>query len=245
MGEDELRLDDLTEFSSLYIQWPEHLIDADAKPLALVLHTLVTCLCHKADHEGGRLPYPTLFALDEITRYHVPALPQYISTMLGRGMAALLYAQSFAQLVSKYREAEATVIEGNCGVEMYYRPQSDTAEKLERELGQVSLPSERVSRRLSNLERTVSQGEQSRPLMTRDEIRLLKEDQTLILTDSHRPILARRVNPFKVKWLRQRLDLPLLEVTRREVVPSPEPRKEVSPTAFFDFDEAELGQILK
>lgn len=241
MGEDEIALEDLTDLSTLYIQWPEHLLDADAKPLALLLHVIVTCLCNKADREGGRLPYPTLLALDEITRYQVPALPQYISTMLGRGMAALLYAQSFSQLVHTYGEAQATVIEDNCGVEMYYRPQSDTSEKLEKELGQVSLPSERVSRRLKDHERTVSQGEQSRPLMTREEIRRLQDDQTLILSDSHRAILAKRINPFKVRWLKGRLDLPLLELEHREVVEVPELRQEVSPTAFFDFDEAELG----
>jgi type IV secretory pathway TraG/TraD family ATPase VirD4 len=244
MSETDVTLSQLSVPSTLYIQWPEKYLDADAKPLALILHVLVTCLCDKADKRGGKLLCPTLLALDEITRYHVPALPKYISTMLGRGMSALLYAQSFSQLVKQYGETGATIIEDNCGVEMYYKPQSGSAKKLENELGQVSLKSERVSKRLKNHERTVAQGEQSRPLMTQDEIRLLKEDQTLILADSHRAILAKRLDPYTGSFLKRRLNLlaPPLESKREvKVIKAKEAKQEVSSAAFFDFDEAELN----
>ena len=108
----------------------------------------------------------------------------------------------------------------------------------------MSLKSERVSKRLKNHERTVAQGEQSRPLMTQDEIRLLKEDQTLILADSHRAILAKRLDPYADPFLKRRLYLlaPPLESKRKaKVIKAKEVKQEISSTAFFDFDEAELN----
>ena len=247
MSGSDFAAEDLLKPCTLYLAWPEADLDADAKPLALVLHSLITCLCTLADRRGGRLPAPVLLALDEAPRYVVPALPKYLATMQGRGLSALMYAQSSAQFAVNYGARNAHTIQSTATVTVYLRPQLEDAERIVRQLGTVTLPGERRSRRRGG-DDVRTEHDHQRPLLSVDEVMRLKRDQMLVLTGVHRPVLAERLRYYADPRLKGRAAGPPLLLPPREPRPdaTPAPQKpqpgtaKKAPGTFHTFDEAEL-----
>jgi type IV secretion system protein VirD4 len=77
-----------------------------------------------------------LLALDEAGRTPIPKLPDYIATIAGRGMSALLYVQSLSQLGEVYGDKGAETILDNCRTQIYYpTPNVKTQEYVSRLAG--------------------------------------------------------------------------------------------------------------
>ena len=186
--------------TTVYLSWPEELVDANAGPLALILHGLITGMNREAD-KGRKAAVPTLFLLDEATRYYVPALPTYITTMLGRGISALIYIQDEQQLHLSYPRSAKTII-NNCKAKLYFSPAGETAEALSRALGHVSTTV--TSRQLKD--RSRSEHHLKRELMTADEINVeLGADEVILSVDGFRKVRGRRLEWFKNAKLKRRL----------------------------------------
>ena len=192
--------------TTLYLSWPEDLLRSSARPLQLILHGLVTGLCRNVDR--GRVPaVPTLLLLDEAAQYRIPALPTYITTMLGRWICALLYVQDEAQLRTCYFD-DAPVITANCTAKMYFAPSGATAKQLSESLGHVSTKT--VSRQVGK-GRTVSH--YKRELMTPDEITVSVGPEEVILRfDGFHTVRGKRLQWFKDPVLKRRLKRPLLDI---------------------------------
>lgn len=244
MAASDFSVEDLLEPCTLYLAWPEADLDADAKPLALLLHSLITCLCALADCRGGRLPSRVLLALDEAPSYVVPALPRYLATMQGRGLSALLYAQSSSQFAQNYGARNALTIQNTAKVKVYLQPQLEDAERIVKQLGTVVASGERKSRRRGG-EDVRTEHEQQRPFLSVDEVMRLKDQQMLVLTGSYRPILAERLRYYKDSCLKKRVGGPPLPLPPRlaltRAAPNPEPAlEEGAPATFHAFDEEAL-----
>ena len=192
--------------TTVYLSWPEDLLQSSARPLQLVLHGLVTGLCRNFDR--GRVPtVPTLLLLDEAAQYRIPALPTYITTMLGRWICVLLYVQDEAQLRTCYHD-DAPVITANCTAKMYFAPSGATAKGLSESLGHVSAKT--VSRQVGK-GKTVSHFK--RELMTPDEITVSVGPEEVILRfDGFHTVRGKRLQWFKDPVLRRRLKRPPLDI---------------------------------
>ena len=244
----DFELEDLLQPSTLYLTWPQHYLDADAAPLSLVLHSLVTALSVYADAQDAALPRRMLFALDEASQYQVPALPKYISTMQGRGMFALIYVQSSAQLGALYGDRAAQIIRDNCKLEVFYQPQPSDALALSERLGKVTLRGERRSKKqAAPRSRSKAEAEQHRPLLTPDELTRLPEDEALVFIDGRRPAKVKKLLFFKEHVLRARAELAPPALTPYAALPSPtasQPRQEAPKAAertFIAFDAERFG----
>ena len=245
MSGGDFMVEDLLKPCTLYLAWPEADLDADAKPLALILHSLITCLCHLADRRGGRLPSPVLLALDEAPRYVVPALPKYLATMQGRGISALMYAQSSTQFAQNYGTKNAHTLQSTATVKVYLQPQLEDAERIVKQLGTVTLAGERKSRRRGG-EDVRTEHDHQRPLLSVDEVMRLKDEQMLVLTGVYRPVLAERLRYYNDPRLEKRVGgsppplLPRPQLPDAPLTPPETQATDKAPHAFHTFDEGEL-----
>ena len=192
--------------TNLYLVWPEALTGSSAKPLALVLSSLIASMCEKADKVGSA-DVPTLLLLDEATSYSVPSLPKYITTMLGRGIAAMMFVQSVGQLNDRYQGKARTIVE-NCRARLYFGPDGDTAKEVSEALGFSSIKS-RSHQKGHN--RTTEQYVK-RELMTPDEVSRLGDDEAILFFRGLRPVLGKRIEWFKDPVLKKRLKRPPLPI---------------------------------
>ena len=191
--------------TTVYLSWPEELLRSNSRPMSLIMHGLITGMCRAFDR-GDMPKVPTAFLLDEATQYRIPALPTYITTMLGRWMCAIICVQDEAQLSMSYPKA-APIITSNCKAKMYIAPSGETAKKLSEALGFVS--EKTVSRQVGR-GRTVSHFK--RELMTPDELNLLGADEVILRIDGHHMVRGKRIEWFKEPKLKQRLAGPPLEI---------------------------------
>lgn len=159
----------------------------------------------RLDPSERRADHPTLMMIEEAPRLgRMEAINEGVS--LDRGAANIQYmivAQSFNQLKDAYGEELANNILSNCRMKMMWgaATQSD-AEMISGLCGQrtvafqTSNTSESRSSGEGGKQKTVSQSiqEQSRDLVTPDEVSRISEDWTFVFTRGEAPLLLQRPN---------------------------------------------------
>ena len=72
-------------------------------------------LCDEADaSEGGRLPVPVRFMLDDFANLRLPDFDDVLSVIRSREISCTVVCQTVSQLEARYGEASANSIVGNC-----------------------------------------------------------------------------------------------------------------------------------
>jgi len=224
---------------TLYLSVPESELLALAPALKLVVASLMTALTRAYDN-GAALPVPLLWGLDEAGRVRVPKLPDYLSTLAGRNMSALLFVQDLSQLKEAYGEHGASTVLANCRTQVYHPTDDLTTAKLVSERsGRFDFSDWSVSRSrklLSHPSDSVKRGD--RPLITPDEVmNSLHPDEVIAFTRGTPPIRAWRLMPNTVQV--QPLPAPplkQLKVPRLRVV-APEPVEERERVSQRDVDD--------
>ncbi|MDW3651018.1 MAG: type IV secretory system conjugative DNA transfer family protein [Bacteroidia bacterium] len=128
-----------------------------------------------------RMPQPwhqDVFCLiDEAGVLYLPSLGNVISNVRKYRAGILLGIQQMSQLVHNFGPYEASTIAGNCFAKLYFTGQSGrSSEELEQRLGRYQYE--------DNQGRT-----QTRPLITRDEVRTMKQNQGLLMAGNYPPML--------------------------------------------------------
>ena len=212
--------------STLYLSVPESELIALAPALKLVIASLMTALTRAYDN-GAELPVPLLWGLDEAGRVRVPKLPDYLSTLAGRNMSALLFVQDLSQLKEAYGEHGASTVLANCRTQVYH-PTDDltTAKLISERSGRFDFSDWSVSqsrRFFSAASDSVKRGD--RPLITPDEVmNSLHPDEVVAFTRGTPPIRAWRLLPNTVQVQQvpapplKRLKVPKLRVVAPEPV---------------------------
>lgn len=72
------------------------------------------CAHADADCEGGRLPVPVRFMLDDFANLTLPGIDDILAVIRSREVSCTLICQTVSQLEARYGEAEANSIIGNC-----------------------------------------------------------------------------------------------------------------------------------
>ncbi len=92
-------------------------LDDSLVPLtSLFVRQAFSALCDYADTEceGGRLPVPVRFMLDDFANLTLPGFDHVLSVVRSREVSCTVICQTVSQLVARYGEAEANSIIGNC-----------------------------------------------------------------------------------------------------------------------------------
>lgn len=193
----------LVRETTVFFTFPERLLRSSSRVIALILEGLLSGMASHADENGGSGEVPCLVLMDEAAQYRVPSLPGYISTLLGRGIALLIYIQSEAQLRASYKE-DADVILDNCRSKLYWSPTLSTAKHLSSAFGYREVKQKSKSHQ-GNTESRVNESYVKRELMTPDEIMQIGPEEAFLLVLGYPPIRGKRIVWYEEKLLKQRL----------------------------------------
>ena len=170
--------------------------------LTIFFSQMIQHLYDFADKQGGALPQPTYFILDEFANIgKIPDFDKKISTSRSRKISFSVILQNLDQLEAVYEKSHETII-GNCDTTVFLGSNSQkTVEYFSKELGEktVSRDSWSVSKDKNMWRQGYNKSDQimARALMTPDELRRLDNDMCIIFEKGIKPIKAQKYYYFK------------------------------------------------
>ena len=205
-GNDFKAKDFYSNTTSLYLIFPESEAEATSKIFRITMLALMLGMIRAYDESPQTISRKVMLALDEVGRTPIPKLPDYIATIAGRGMSALLYVQSLSQLAEVYGDKGAETILDNCRTQIYYpTPNVKTQEYVSKLAGvrwyeDVTYTSgSSYGDSLFSGSDSYSEGISTRmnktELLESAQLRLMHQDYTLIFTANYPPIVAQRLDP--------------------------------------------------
>src|SRR4051794_33121715 len=178
---------------TVYLRWPERDLAALSPLVRLLWGSMLDELIATYDRQQGQGCRPVLMLIDEAGRTAIPALSEYATTVVGRGITLWVAIQALSQLEGGYGRARADTLRNNMETQLYYRPADlETAQYLERRLGRKSDFAH--SHTLRGGETQVEGfSEQAVPLLTAQEIMQLGDRDVIGFHRNLPPFRARRI----------------------------------------------------
>ncbi len=170
--------------------------------LTIFFSQMIQRLYDFADINGGALPQPTYFILDEFANIgKIPDFDKKISTSRSRKISFSVILQNLDQLEAVYEKSHETII-GNCDTTLFLGSNSQkTVEYFSKELGEktINRDSWSVSKDKHMWRQGYNKSDQvmARALMTPDELRRLDNDMCIIFEKGIKPIKAPKYYYFK------------------------------------------------
>ena len=219
---------------TVYIRWKEQ----DLLPLAplnrLYWGSWINELTSVYDRRQGRGCNPVLLLIDEGGRTAIPNLHDATSTVCGRGVSIWLAIQSLEQLSAVYGHDRATILQGNCDTQLYYRPNLlQTARYLEERLGMLSGYSRSTTLRHGEAA-SEALSERPIPLLASQDIGLMTDEEVIAWHRNYRPLKLKRMN-----WLEHPVLVARRNMTPPKVWPLP-PLKEITLQEPATVDDQEI-----
>ncbi len=175
--------------------------------LTIFFSQMIQRLYDFADLNGGALPQPTYFILDEFANIgRIPDFDKKISTSRSRKISFSVILQNLDQLEAVYEKSHETII-GNCDTTLFLGSNSQkTVEYFSKELGEktINRDSWSVSKDKHMWRQGYNKSDQvmARALMTPDELRRLDNDLCIIFEKGVKPIKAQKYYYFKYNTVR-------------------------------------------
>ncbi len=170
--------------------------------LTIFFSQMIQQLYDFADRNGGKLPTPTYFILDEFANIgKVPDFDKKISTSRSRKISFSVILQNLDQLEAVYEKSYETII-GNCDTHVFLGSNSQkTVEYFSKALGEKTIERESVSvnKDKHNWRQGVNVSDQvmARALMTPDELRRMDNDLCIIYEKGIKPVKAEKYYYFQ------------------------------------------------
>jgi len=171
--------------------------------LTIFFSQMIQQLYNFADKQGGALPMPTYFILDEFANIgRVPDFDKKISTSRSRKISFSVILQNLDQLEAVYEKSYETII-GNCDTHVFLGSNSQkTVEYFSKALGEKTISKDQLSKSRDKHNfwtQGYNQSEQimARALMTPDELRRMDNDLCIIFEKGIKPIKARKYYYFE------------------------------------------------
>ena len=171
--------------------------------LTIFFSQMIQQLYNFADKQGGALPMPTYFILDEFANIgRVPDFDKKISTSRSRKISFSVILQNLDQLEAVYEKSYETII-GNCDTHVFLGSNSQkTVEYFSKALGEKTISKDQLSKNRDKHNfwtQGYNQSEQimARALMTPDELRRMDNDLCIIFEKGIKPIKARKYYYFE------------------------------------------------
>lgn len=165
--------------------------------LTIFFSQMIQQLYDFADENGGALPVPTYFILDEFANIgRIPDFDKKISTSRSRKISFSVILQNLDQLEAVYEKSHETIM-GNCDTHLFLGSNSQkTVEYFSKALGEKTLIRDSISvnRNRDNWKQGSSISDQlmGRALLTPDELRRLDNDICIIYEKGIKPIKANK-----------------------------------------------------
>ena len=170
--------------------------------LTIFFSQMIQQLYDYADENGGALPVPTYFILDEFANIgKIPDFDKKISTSRSRKISFSVILQNLDQLEAVYKEQHETIM-GNCDTHLFLGSNSQkTVEYFSKALGEKTIfrQSESINKDKDDWKqgKSVSEQNMARALLTPDELRRLDVDECIIYEKGLKPIKASKYYYYK------------------------------------------------
>lgn len=168
-------------------------------PIASVLiNQLYIAQVETARKNGGKLPIPTDYDLDEVGNFPpIPVLANLLAVGRSRGIVANLVIQDYQQLEAKYKE-EVETIKTQCGLKIFLKSDNPkTLEEISKTLGnytvEVTSASTSANTSTKTMDANISNSSNlaGRKLLMEDEISKFKAPDALVMVTSERPMVTK------------------------------------------------------
>ena len=171
--------------------------------LTIFFSQMIQQLYNYADKQGGALPMPTYFILDEFANIgRVPDFDKKISTSRSRKISFSVILQNLDQLEAVYEKSYETII-GNCDTHVFLGSNSQkTVEYFSKALGEKTISKDQLSKSRDKHNfwtqgYNASEQIMARALMTPDEMRRMDNDLCIIYEKGIKPIKTRKYYYFE------------------------------------------------
>ena len=174
--------------------------------LTIFFSQMIQQLYDFADNNGGKLPVPTYFILDEFANIgRVPDFDKKISTSRSRKISFSVILQNLDQLEAVYEKSYETII-GNCDTHVFLGSNSQkTVEYFSKALGEKTISRDNISinrdKQNAKQGKSISDQIMARALLTPDELRRFDNDYCIIFEKGVKPIKAKKFYYFKHKQM--------------------------------------------
>lgn len=154
----------------------------------LMIQNLSKELFELAEKGSGRLPNRVVFFCDEFGTMPAFDVEALFSAGRSRGIMLVPIIQSLAQLNKNYGDKGAEILADNCQDTIFsgFAPNSQTAEKLSKALGNRTVLSGSVSKGKNDPSQSLQMIE--RPLMTADELKSLPKGNFVVMKTGTHPM---------------------------------------------------------
>ena len=176
--------------------------------LTIFFSQMIQQLYDFADRNGGKLPMPTFFILDEFANIgRIPDFDKKISTSRSRKISFSVILQNLDQLEAVYEKSYETII-GNCDTHVFLGSNSQkTVEYFSKALGEKTISRDNISinrdKQNAKQGKSVSDQIMARALLTPDELRRFDNDMCIIFVKGIKPIKANKFYYFKKPMIKQ------------------------------------------
>ena len=171
--------------------------------LTIFFAQMIQQLYDFADKNGGALPVPTFFILDEFANIgKIPDFDKKISTSRSRKISFSVILQNLDQLEAVYEKSYETII-GNCDTHVFLGSNSQkTVEYFSKALGEKTISNRSLSKsrdKYNMWTQGMNESEQimARALLTPDELRRFDNDMCIIFEKGVKPIKAHKYYYFE------------------------------------------------
>lgn len=151
---------------------------------SLYINQAYGALAGVARQNGGQLPVPTWFLLDEFGNIgKLPNMAEKLTVAAGRGIRFVLAVQALAQVAHVYGEKASEILIGNCDTWLFLRTSDvDTAKVVSQKAGTYTVKTMSVQRRPGTWSLPGgTEAAAARPLLTPDEVLRWPAGQALLL----------------------------------------------------------------
>lgn len=148
----------------------------------------------------GKCDREVIFMLDEFGNMPpIEGIASILTVCLGRNVRFNLVVQSFSQIKKLYGDDYKTIL-GNCSNKFYiFTNEEETAEEFSKLLGNKTIITYSRSGEFLNSSKGITEGVDSRRLLTSDELMHLKEGETVIVRGTKRRDLKNnKIRPYPI-----------------------------------------------
>ena len=176
--------------------------------LTIFFSQMIQHLYDFADLNGGALPQPTYFILDEFANIgRIPDFDKKISTSRSRKISFSVILQNLDQLEAVYEKSHETIM-GNCDTHVFLGSNSfKTVEYFSKALGEKTITRDNLSiskdKQMHKQGYSTSDQIMARALMTPDELRRMDNDLCIIYEKGLKPIKAKKYYYFETPMIKQ------------------------------------------
>lgn len=184
----------LSDNASIYIIVPrEHLV-AYASWMRTTLTSLYGLITRDAHKRAEKPQHRILFLLDEFANLgKIREMLDAVSLGAGFGISFWFILQDFSQLQNHYGNNWNTFV-GNCDVIQVFGIQdAESCEQVKKLMGETTVWERKLRKSKDDPAVHKEYDEETRPLLTQDEIRRLHPDRQIIFSRPHLPVIANKI----------------------------------------------------